>query len=579
MPVAVKNRLFFKIGLSYAILQAISLLGAFFFLHTMAKNLMIDQQKLIQKRAVAHLSERAERIVDGMEKLMMLIYHNGREGGVSLLEQINDPSYGEREIRGVMENLIKLHPEIRDFIVLNRRGEVFHALKPPRSLSLSYDFNERADIFPDGEGRGFSLSYRNSDYIAGSDSALITAGGRLFRLGEGHKKLASGAFLISTDYDALSARIADSASGGLSTLLIVNEEGRVLFESGGRYLGETHPAFRDHGGDLSRWLGEPLIIDKYSQNHFQVIAYTSLRSLLAGIDQKLMSYRIFVSLVLILSILIGLGLSFHFSSRIRNLLRMIQQIEAGRWEVENSDGGSDEMGELSRSLAQMGRNLGELVQKKYIAEANTKRAELEALQTKVNPHFLFNAIEGIRMTAIVNRDDQVAELLSDLGRFYRYMIRQKGKWARVEEELEYAASYLNIQKIRFAERLVFSLEAGEECFSYALPKLCLQPLIENSIKHGFEKKDGLCRLSVSVVKKGGFLVLRVEDNGVGLDEEARLRIEAGAREGIGLGNLSERIRHLFGTEDFLSIEEGAEGGLAVGLTLPAKPYREAVRRA
>lgn len=217
-----------------------------------------------------------------------------------------------------------------------------------------------------------------------------------------------------------------------------------------------------------------------------------------------------------------------------------------------------------------------------------KQAEYLALQNQINPHFLYNTLEGIRSEAIIAGLDGVAEMTEALATFFRYTISNLDHLVTLEDELANIENYYVIQQYRFGDRLSLSIEYDDddemESLACMLPKLTLQPIVENSIYHGLEEKTGKGRLTIRITRTEQRLLITVSDDGVGMKEETLnelnrklstasmedVQVHAEKRGGIAVVNVNNRIRLLFGEEYGLYFYSTPGVGTDVEITLPVR---------
>lgn len=218
-------------------------------------------------------------------------------------------------------------------------------------------------------------------------------------------------------------------------------------------------------------------------------------------------------------------------------------------------------------------------------QLNKRQAQYLALQNQINPHFLYNTLESIRSEALLAGLSSVAGMTEALARFFRYTISKVENLVTVEEELQNCETYFHIQQYRFGDRLHLDIhydeEDREELYRCCLPKLTLQPILENSIIHGTELKIGEGHLTIELRKTGSRLLLQVSDDGVGMDEETLAKVNSrlgkgglsaqmneAKRTGLALVNVDNRIRLLFGEEYGLHVFSMLGMGTTVEILLP-----------
>lgn len=222
----------------------------------------------------------------------------------------------------------------------------------------------------------------------------------------------------------------------------------------------------------------------------------------------------------------------------------------------------------------------------HLLKLSKRQAQFRALQNQINPHFLYNTLESIRSEALVAGLDSVADMTEALAVFFRYTISKVENLVTIEEELQNCVTYFHIQQYRFGERLQFQIDCDEEdkkeIFRCRIPKLTLQPILENSIIHGTEMKLGAGRLIVKLERTESLLMITVSDDGAGMDEDTLAKLNEGLdksgrafqenreeKGGVALVNVNNRIHLLFGEEYGLHVFSIMGEGTDVQITLPA----------
>ncbi len=197
------------------------------------------------------------------------------------------------------------------------------------------------------------------------------------------------------------------------------------------------------------------------------------------------------------------------------------------------------------------------------------QAELRFLRAQISPHFIYNAITAIE--SFVRTDpDRARELLVQFAEFTRYSFRGRDQFVTVAEELRLVDTYLELERARFGDRLAVTLRVAPEVLSVRVPSLILQPLVENAIRHGLEPADRTGHLSIAAHDAGSDALITVEDDGAGADPERVRRVLSGREDGeaVGLHNVDERLRTVFGEEFGLVVETGIAAGTKVTVRIP-----------
>ncbi|MFI5619089.1 histidine kinase [Streptomyces sp. NPDC051567] len=241
--------------------------------------------------------------------------------------------------------------------------------------------------------------------------------------------------------------------------------------------------------------------------------------------------------------------------------------------------GSRESAVLVRAATEVARWVSVQLELSELDRSRTRlmEAEIKALRAQISPHFIFNSLAAI--ASFVRTDPERArELLLEFADFTRYSFRRHGEFTTLADELRSIEQYLALAGARFGDRLKVTLRVAPEVLPLALPFLCLQPLVENAVKHGLEDSTEECRITIAARDAGSEAVITIEDNGVGMDPALLRRILAGERvgssSGIGLPNVDERIRQVYGDAYGPVIETGVGAGMKVTVRIPK--YRAGV---
>ncbi|MEV7868221.1 histidine kinase [Streptomyces sp. NPDC088124] len=233
---------------------------------------------------------------------------------------------------------------------------------------------------------------------------------------------------------------------------------------------------------------------------------------------------------------------------------------------------------LARAAGEVARWVSVQLELAELDRSRTRliEAEIKALRAQISPHFIFNSLAAI--ASFVRTDPERArELLLEFADFTRYSFRRRGEFTTLADELHSIDQYLALVRARFGERLSVTLQIAPEVLPVALPFLCLQPLVENAVKHGLEGAVTTSRITISALDAGAEAEVVIEDDGVGMEPDRLRRIlrgEGDASTGIGLLNVDERLRQVYGDEYGLVIETGVGAGTKITVRVPK--YRAGV---
>ncbi|EDL65166.1 sensor histidine kinase [Bacillus sp. SG-1] len=285
----------------------------------------------------------------------------------------------------------------------------------------------------------------------------------------------------------------------------------------------------------------------------------------------------FVGLSLV--ILSILFVSFKITSPIRVLLHNIQQVEKGEMKIESQSFGTDEIGLLGSRFQQMIGRINHLINREYKLELENKTNQLKVLQSQINPHFLYNALQSIGTIALKNKVPQIYTLITHLSKIMRYGMDMEEDIVSLNKEINYTRAYLLLQKERFGDHLDYSIEVEEGLKEVKVPKMLLQPIIENYFKHGFDIREGIGRIRLNCFSEHDELVITVEDNGAGVTAQKLQEIyehfqtdiknTTGENTSIGLKNVFVRLKLYYNQQASLELQN-LEGGFRVTMRLPVQ---------
>ncbi|WP_203289574.1 sensor histidine kinase [Metabacillus sp. cB07] len=279
-----------------------------------------------------------------------------------------------------------------------------------------------------------------------------------------------------------------------------------------------------------------------------------------------------------LVVLAVLFVSFKMTSPIRILLQNIEQVEKGNMKIASQSFGSDEIGILGSRFQQMIERINQLITREYKLELENKTNQLKVLQSQINPHFLYNALQSIGTVALKNNVPQIYSLITHLSKIMRYGMNMEEDLVPLRKEITYTNAFLFLQKERFGEHLQVHVEVDEDVQDILVPKMILQPVIENYFKHGFDIRDGIGSIELKCFRDDDELVMIITDNGIGVTPQRlneiheHFRADALNKKGpgtnIGLKNVYSRLKLYYDHKAKLFLENKEDSGFMVTMRLP-----------
>lgn len=256
---------------------------------------------------------------------------------------------------------------------------------------------------------------------------------------------------------------------------------------------------------------------------------------------------------------------------IMTMVAEMDKVRHGNFDISLKTRGHDEIGVLGQHFLDMVLQIKSLIDTVYKSQIKAREAELIALESQINPHFLYNTLDSIRWLALKNHDQAVGDQILALSNLFRHSLNKGQEMTTVRNELDHLKQYVLIQDYRYGDRIRFLTEVDDQLLDIPCPKLILQPLVENAIVHGLERKVGQGHVFVRVYRTAQSLVLEVEDDGVGTDEQsiqASLKTEDKSAANFALKNINDRIRLNYGPGYGLTFTSQVGLGTTVQCVLP-----------
>jgi two-component system sensor histidine kinase YesM len=369
-------------------------------------------------------------------------------------------------------------------------------------------------------------------------------------------------------------------------VLILDSQGNPLYNPGHLSLKKFT---RGIGEQLTTSQGEKYIIKDKDYYFIQQMMNEQIHLLKVVPKEVMMIGAVYIGqsgvVILVISILLTILLSIIVSNQVAKpivaLSKTMEHVEENNFSVNIVADRSDEIGILYRKYKEMIKRIRDLIEMDYKREMENRDAQFLALQAQINPHFLYNTLQVIGGMALKKNAKEIYDMTQRLALMFRYITNKRGDLVFIREEVSHLKNYLYIQKVRFGESISIQLFVDEAVNQGIIPLLSLQPIIENSFKHGFESKIERGTIKIDIQKVFDDIEIVIEDNGVGmskhtLDEVNRkLALEVDTQNrSIGLKNVDARMKLYFGKEYGIELYSKESEYTKVILTIPFKNQME-----
>jgi two-component system sensor histidine kinase YesM len=350
-----------------------------------------------------------------------------------------------------------------------------------------------------------------------------------------------------------------------SNLIIKNEFGRTMYQSG--ELPENYTNEAELNKDYLT-IKETIMV---ANQAWQLIALVPI----AILEKDAMKVRLFIILMCLICCVVfsfvGIFISRYFSIRINKFVYVLNAYREGDLHKRIKYRGKDEFSQIATALNDMGENIDMLIKEVYLTQLQKKEAELEILQSQINPHFLYNTLSSIIQLAKFGQNEKLQKMVLELAKFYRLTLNEGRTMIPVPTEIEQANAYLEIQKIKYGDRLEVMFDFDTGIWPYETIKLILQPFIENVLKHAWCGDH--IHLRIVGRKEGDSILFRIIDDGIGIRQERIDQIfdsKGHTNTGYGVRNVDQRIKLQYGPEYGVTIFSRVGIGTSVQILIPAK---------
>ncbi len=388
-----------------------------------------------------------------------------------------------------------------------------------------------------------------------------------------------GVILLDIRHDIIQSSINGVTIGEKGFVFVMDQEDNIVYTPVNGIVYRVNP----------KWVKamEPMSVQIQGgsyQIRSELSPYTGWRTVgVFSMDEVMSSVNTIVYILftcVIISLVLVVIVSFKFSRTLTNpifkLKRLMKQAESGDLTVRFNFEHNDEIGELGQSFNHMIARIDQLIQMVYVEQENKRTAEMKSLQEQIKPHFLYNTLDTISWMARDYDAEDIVRLVDALTNMFRIGLSHGKDIITVKEEITHVSNYLYIQKIRYKDKLNYVIHVDESLYAVEVPKLILQPLVENAIYHGVKAKRGGGTITITGVPEGENLVFTVQDDGAGMlqekVEELNRRMSERSvldeKKSFGLFYIRERIQLCYGKGYGVHVESTLGEGTRVTITLP-----------
>ena len=531
---------------------------------------------------IQQMNQNIDSYIDYMENIAYLISSNEDVQDYLFDEKIDNE--GRYRILNQLQTILDSRSDIRNVGIISKNGRML-INDGSKSVNQDLDLNTQ-------EWYATALEKPNGPILTSSHVQHIISGERPWvitlsrgirdRSGSGEKE---GVFFIDLNYSAISELCDQSTVGTKGYAFILDAKGNIVYHPQQQQLynelqtenislimdTDEDTVLTGTGND-----GKLYSISRSEKTGWTVVDCTNVKELLSKSRQAQSVYVLTAIILVIVALLFSRFMARSITLPIQKLRDSMKKVQEGDFSVSDVVVDSkNEIGSLTKSFDVMTHRIHELMEQNVHEQEEKRKSELKALQSQINPHFLYNTLDSIIWMAEGKKNEEVVLMTASLARLLRQSISNEDEVVPIANEVEYARGYLTIQKMRYKDKLEFQIEVDSSILYIPLIKLVLQPIIENAIYHGLKYKESKGLLIVKGFMKDGNAVLQVIDDGVGMDEETLAHIYDKHKvnyhsNGVGVYNVQKRLKLYYGEDYGITYTSELGKGTTATITIPGR---------
>lgn len=531
---------------------------------------------------IQQMNQNIDSYIDYMENIAYLISSNEDVQDYLFDEKIDNE--GRYRILNQLQTILDSRSDILNVGIISKNGRML-INDGSKSVNQDLDLNTQ-------EWYATALEKPNGPILTSSHVQHIISGERPWvitlsrgirdRSGSGEKE---GVFFIDLNYSAISELCDQSTVGTKGYAFILDAKGNIVYHPQQQQLynelqtenislimdTDEDTVLTGTGND-----GKLYSISRSEKTGWTVVDCTNVKELLSKSRQAQSVYVLTAIILVIVALLFSRFMARSITLPIQKLRDSMKKVQEGDFSVSDVVVDSkNEIGSLTKSFDVMTHRIHELMEQNVHEQEEKRKSELKALQSQINPHFLYNTLDSIIWMAEGKKNEEVVLMTASLARLLRQSISNEDEVVPIANEVEYARGYLTIQKMRYKDKLEFQIEVDSSILYIPLIKLVLQPIIENAIYHGLKYKESKGLLIVKGFMKDGNAVLQVIDDGVGMDEETLAHIYDKHKvnyhsNGVGVYNVQKRLKLYYGEDYGITYTSELGKGTTATITIPGR---------
>ncbi|MDW0109676.1 sensor histidine kinase [Sporosarcina aquimarina] len=559
-----------QIALRYIIASALTLLHMAGILYASISSILLSESAKSTKSAVNKSGMYIDLYIDRLQAVSSLLAENPQ-----LVRYLSDTERApdvKDDLLKTIDTTLASDDFIKSIIVVSKDGQILSnesGLTMSKSTNMMQETWYRSAIM--NGGQAFLTSARMQDFTMDKDTWVISISREITDQAGNNR----GVLLIDLDYEVIEDYLANLDLGKEGFSFILNEKNEVVYHENPEYfqnkgkMKELQAIVEDQAGYDSNQ--NTLTYTHSLRNADWLLVSVSSQDSLQAIKKQLLEIFFWVGLA---SLAIATTSIYLFAGKItapfQKLERAMQEIETGLHEIPVDESGCYEAQSLTRHFNTMTHKIDKLLSEITEKEKHLRTSEISALHSQINPHFLYNTLDTIVWMAEFGDHEKVIDLTKALASFFRLSLSGGSELTTVENELKHVEHYLFIQKERYGDKLHYQIQSDEHSKNLEIPKLIVQPIVENALYHGIRGLSSNGFIDIQAASAGDLLTFTIRDNGEGFkpgsqeDSNEKTTTKLG---GVGIRNVDERIKLYYGNSYGVRVESTVGEGTTVQIQL------------
>ncbi|MEG0268604.1 MAG: histidine kinase [Carnobacterium sp.] len=551
------------LALALGILSVITILLFSIFLSVIFKETLVNHTKITTRQSVTQSSITLTNEIMNM---------NGAAYGI--LDELKRTELQDKDISELLGTSFRLNRNVVSISLLDPEGKIVHyapSQYTPKKIGTVYDQrwfqkeneNEQIIFFSPHVQNLFEKNYQ---WVL-SVTSPVTIQSKQYVL------------LIDYNFNSLGSYFNKVTIGKRGYSFIVDEKNELIYHPQQRIIQsnakEENLDFISDKGDgvyITEDKKNTIALATIPSTGWKIIGVSYLDDSLKEAVSEIKKNTLWIFLtVFSLIIVMSISVSRYIARPITNMVKVMSNVDANRFDVYTHENRFTEIQQLSGSYNHLIDHVKELMIQVKEEQVELRKSEMNVLQAQINPHFLYNTLESILWMSERGNNKGASEMVAALGKLLRISLNEGGDFIPISQEIAHAQSYLTIQQIRYQNQFHYSIEADESVLTSVTIKIIIQPFLENALYHGIERMVDEGNITIKVKDKGDKILIQIKDDGIGMSPEVLQKIEDGKdsqKGGIGIRNVHQRIQMYFGKNYGVEIESELDVGTTINIWLP-----------